>query len=103
MKVVISYDPDKHPELSNDAVKDAESLNMQIVNVICDEPGAKVGDNTGVAFLSITPFVPRIGERIKLEDGTMCEVKMVFHRVSRLPDTKTTALVPTVLAVRLPG
>lgn len=77
----ISYDPDAVPDLPIEFLKGADRMRMKVVQVICDEPGAKVGDATGVSFFLAVHFVPRIGDRIGLQDGKTCQVIRVFHRI----------------------
>jgi len=56
-------------------------MGMHVVTIICEEPGARVGDYTGVSFLAVLPFVPRIGEDILLQDGKRCKVGRVVHKI----------------------
>jgi hypothetical protein len=77
----MNYDPDGTPEITPDLHRLARELRMHIVNVVCDVPGAKVGDPEGVSFAALTPHLPRVGEMIELEDGNICEVREVYHKV----------------------
>lgn len=98
---MINYDPDKAAELDEETLEEGLRLGLTPVHIICDEANAKVGDPVGVSFYAFVEFVPRIGERIKLEDGTSCQVVMVIHKVSRAPDLKPIRLIPNVVAKRL--
>src|SRR4051812_47204569 len=80
-KMSVSYDPDEIPNLDQAIVDEADAMGMQIVHVICDEPSAKVGDVGGVAFFAIVPAMPRTGERIELQDRTVCIVRDIIWRV----------------------
>jgi hypothetical protein len=65
----ISYDSDKTPHLDPEMSRIARKLGMFPINVICNEPDAQPGDHTGVSFFAFVDVVPRIGERIVLQDG----------------------------------
>lgn len=95
-----TYDPDKRPEVTDEQLEQAEAMGFQIVNVLCDEPEAKVGDQTGVAFLVATPFIPRPGDYIRLEDGGKCQVQRVDHVVLSNPNAAMPVLAPNITAVR---
>ena len=69
-----SHDPDKVPELDEEAFAEADRLGLHPVYIICDEPGANAV--TPQEFHSSASLIsPRVGERLDLEDGTKCEVK----------------------------
>ncbi|MCH8823212.1 MAG: hypothetical protein IH984_06845 [Planctomycetes bacterium] len=101
----INYDPDAKPEVTKEMLEEAEELRLQLVNVICDEQGAKVGDPDGVTFIALVPFLPRTGDRIELQDGNMCEVKRTYFRVvqsnSDSGQIMSIKLHPTVVAHRI--
>lgn len=103
--MLFSYDPDKVPEISGAIIEQSRVMGMHIIHVICDEPGAKHGDAGGVTFITMTPFLPKPGDRIELSDGTSCEVSRVFFRVVETNDDDgkliTTALFPNVVAIKL--
>jgi hypothetical protein len=96
-----SYDPDGTPEMDEEAFEEADRLGMRPVFVICDEQKAKVGDISGVSFVCFAYFVPRMGERITLEDGTTCQVARVMYKLARTKSRKVIGLTPNVYAVRL--
>jgi len=102
---MIEYDPDKKAEVTAEIVKAAERYRLHIINVLCDPPGAKIEDQTGVAFISLSPFLPRPGDKIDLEDGRVCKVKGVSFQVVTERDSKGKArfcaLVPNVYAIAL--
>ena len=93
----ISYDPDKTPKLSQEMIEEAEKSRLHIVHVICDEPGATVGDIAGVSFAALVPFIPRVGESITLQDGSVCKVDEILWSVVTIRGLP--ALVPNVSAV----
>lgn len=99
----LQYDPDKKPEVKHWQVEYALKKNLNIVNIICDEDGAKPGDASGVAFIALVHTVPRIGERIILQDGRSCQVRQVFWKVGKVegvvPDDHYLSLVTNVVAV----
>jgi hypothetical protein len=96
----INYDPDGVPEIDQSIIADARAMGMQIVQVCCDEPEAKVGDTGAVSFFAVTPFLPQIGERLILEDENICQVIHVYHKVYTRPGGMV-RLIPTVDAVLL--
>lgn len=79
----VNYDPDGLPQATPELILHALEKNLQIIHVICDEPDAKVGDHSGVSFLTMTSFLPRVGDQVKLEDGKYCIVRRVFFAVSK--------------------
>jgi hypothetical protein len=101
---MISYDPDKAPSASPELIDAAKRMGMKIVQVICDEPGAQVGADTGVSFFAAVDFIPRIGDKIDLEDGRSCEVKSVHFKVVTMRGSGGKAefinLFPNVYAMR---
>lgn len=102
---MLSYDPDAKPEIPAEMIEEGRELGLHPVHFICDEPGAKVGDQTGVSFFALVPFLPSVGDRLRLEDGKTCEVKRVYWKVWGRRDTATNleALFasPNVVAVLL--
>ena len=96
--MTINYDANGRPEMSAALAEFASQANQQIAHVICDEPGAQVGDEGGVSFLTAVPEVPRSGEKIQLEDGSMCTVVNVIYRVAMFDGI--TMLVPNVYCVQ---
>jgi hypothetical protein len=79
-------------------------LGLIPIGVHCDEPGAPEGEYEGVSFMAFVNFVPRIGERLVLQDGNTCEVTRVYHKVVSLPGSGMISLMPNVAAVRIsPG
>ena len=73
------------------------------MQVICDEPEAKVGDATGVNCIALVNFIPRPGEQIWLEKKTACIVDAVRHNLLAVRrddgSVKFVMLVPVVHAV----
>jgi hypothetical protein len=98
---MISYDPDRIPEFDPEATEQAMEWGLHPIQVICDEPGAKVGDPAGVSFFAFARFVPRVGEKITLEDGAVCQVKNVHYKVAPHPGTKVRELMANVSAIRI--
>lgn len=98
---MVNYDADGVPNLDAQAAAEAKSFGLQTILVVCDEPGAKVGDTGAVSFYSFSESLPRAGERITLEDGTLCQVRTIYWKLSRPPGSRFTMLVPNVFAVRI--
>lgn len=76
------------------------TLDLFPIQVICDEAGARVGDEAGQSFIAFVAAIPRIGEKLILEDGTPCLVKDVIYKVATHKPTQTVRLYPNVYAVR---
>jgi len=98
---MISYDPDKVPSLDKEAMAEGLKDGRRLINIICDDPGAKVGDASGVSFYIFSEFLPRTGEVIQLEDKTFCQVHSVRWKVWRVPGSKATMMSPNIYAVRI--
>ncbi|OJW27571.1 MAG: hypothetical protein BGO49_25195 [Planctomycetales bacterium 71-10] len=98
---MISYDPSKTPDLPLGALEAGLREGLRPVNIICDPPGAKHGDQTGVSFAVMLSFLPRMGDRLNLQDGSTCEVVRVYHKVATMPNGGYFTLMPTVYAVAL--
>jgi hypothetical protein len=77
--VSLNYDPGARSQVTDEIVGKARRLGFHVFNVICDEEGARAGDDTGVSFAAVAPFLPRVGEEIQLEDGKVCRVKRVIY------------------------
>jgi hypothetical protein len=98
----INYDPEGVPKVPLRLVREARERGFHIVAVVCDEPDAGAGEPGGVTFYAMTPFLPRQGERLHLEDGNVCEVGGVHYRVRTKKDTKVISLLPVVYATLVP-
>lgn len=95
---MISYDPDKKPDIPSNLLKYAKENNLHLVPIICLE---NEDSNEGcVSFISVSYSMPRIGEKIQLEDNKICKIIDVLHKVGTHDDEdmKFTLLVPNVIA-----
>ena len=105
--MLVNRDPDGRPEVTPAMARRARDMGYHIVNVMCEEPGAKVGDETGISFLALVPFLPRAGDRIALENGRSCQVVRAYFKVTKTVGADGAAdsilLVPNVLATLLGG
>jgi hypothetical protein len=77
---MLSYDPEKNPELPNDVVEFAARNGLQIVHVLLTPPGCPV-DESGPHFYVVGRTVPRIGELIVTQNKIPCRVRDVQHYV----------------------
>jgi|GEM_PF-6257340 len=100
--MVIQYDPGKSPEIAEETIAYAQQNNMHIFHVICDPKGAQPGDPGGLSFWTASPFLPRVGDYIQLQDKTKCRVaKIIFKTSTFLGDdnrAKIIRLDPNVVA-----
>lgn len=98
----LSRDPDRTPEIPASMFREAEALGFRIVNIVCDEHGAKPGDAGALNFAAMVPELPRAGERITLEDGRACEVNRIYWKTvarrGKDGHVESIALMPTVVA-----
>lgn len=96
---MLNYDPDDIPDFDEDACNEATSIGLQPIHVICDVPNCETGEYKGVSFTAYVSFVPRIGDRIGLQDGKQCEVRRVYHKVVK--PGKFFSMIPNVYAITL--
>ena len=100
--MLINYDPDRTPNITNKMMEDAKQSGLHPVAIICDELGSKVGDEGGVSFAALVSFIPRQGDRIILEDKRTCEVKRVYYNIVSKKSVEGKAesimLIPNVTA-----
>jgi hypothetical protein len=100
---MLNYDPDDKPKLDTAMLMEAREFGLHPVNVICDEPDARVGHHGGVSFIAFAAFAPQVGDRIEIQDGKLCEVKRAYYKVSQIGKTAMFSLVPNLYAVRVDG
>jgi hypothetical protein len=93
---MISREPDKAPDFDEHAARVAMSLGYKPVSITCNEPGAKVGDATGIHFIAFLSHTPRVGELIELEDGTLCEVADVAYVMNTISEQGASFIVGTI-------
>jgi hypothetical protein len=87
---VISYGEDETPDYPPEMAAVAIRHGMFVIQIIC-------GDHSdSVNFMALVNAVPRVGERVILEDGKICRVKDVRHVVSKLEEFP--ALMTTIFA-----
>ncbi len=97
----ITYDPDETPDVDAEHVKYAREMGMFVINVICEEPDEELGDDSGMGFVAYVYAVPRIGERIVLQDGHAFDVTNVHHKVVTMPKSGFIAMMPNVVGRRV--
>lgn len=82
----------------------ARELGMHPVNIICDPPSPDANENRGISFIAAVYEIPRVGERILLDDGRICEVRQIVHKVG-VQNARFSRdfflLLPTVYAVQV--
>ncbi len=89
----ISHDSNSFPVVSQEMLDVSAKEALRIVFVVCDS-GEQGNPQPGVAFVAMGPFLPRVGELLKLEDRNYCRVHEVAFSVNRL--NKFPALIPTI-------
>lgn len=87
-----SHDLSQPPTINMKAWKFAQSNGLQVFHVICDQRIENVF--TGVMFYGVGPCVPRLGEEIRLENGTLCRVTRVLYGVTT--SDEVSVVTPTV-------
>ncbi len=95
---MITYDPDEKPQIDPEVHRQAEKYGWKPVSVVCAEPNAEGGDS--VAFIAYVDFIPRVGDKILLQDGAACEVKRVLYKISNVGNL--IHMVPNVYAIKIP-
>lgn len=98
---MINYDPDGSPKVGRKIQNHAREMGLGMVRIICDEPGRQPGEPGLVSFIAFVNFLPRIGEKIFLEDRTTCLVTEIYHRVVSAPALEFIGLLADVRAVRI--
>jgi hypothetical protein len=76
----------------------AQKMNKFIVHIICE---GREDAFDGVTFISLVDAFPRIGEKIAIEDGNVCEVVGIIHKQSVIRENgeiTSIILVPNVMA-----
>lgn len=99
---MITREPGDKPKPTPELLAAAQEMPMRIVQVTCMPAGATADDLSGVSFLAIADFLPRVGEHIVTQDGKPCRVISVSYRVAPIGDpSKPSAfgLFPHVYAV----
>ena len=94
----VNRDPTGFPPVGADLIQQAKAENYQIVHVVCAQYEGNDEHGSCVSFMAMTPFLPRPGDKIQLEDDQFCIVTRVYFKVGRLGENF--ALVPTVYAAR---
>lgn len=98
----INYYGDGKPTIDYGMMKLAKENNMFLIHVICEgQEDSDTDSFSGVTFVAMTYAIPRVGENISLEDGSICEVTGILHgqsvgRTENIVDT--ILLVPNVRA-----
>lgn len=92
-----SYDPDELPKLDLKVTQAAGELHKKIVFIHCVQKHS----NEGVSFYTLVDHMPRIGERITLDDNSVCEIKGILHKVTHFNynGDKLMILVPTIVSM----
>ena len=78
---MIEYGNEKFPDISEDLVRMAVAIGMQVVTVVCVPKGDMAATSNCVTFIALVPSIPRIGEIITLQDKRQCLVKLVDWKV----------------------
>ncbi len=92
----VSRDPDKKPTVSPQLHEYAVMQNKQIVSVAVFDGDVDDPDTESMNFVCATPFIPRIGESIRLENGVLVKVLDIEYRVVTSGDV--VMLWPNLLA-----
>lgn len=99
----ISKDPSRAPALPAEYIHDGQQFRLHPVLIHCDGEGAHRDELGSVSFWALVAFVPRVGERIVLENGSGCDVERVLYKVTKVPSrtggSPVYSLIPNVYAV----
>ena len=77
----INRDPSGLPPSGEELTQQAKQENYQIVHVICAHYESNEEHGSCVSFMALTPFLPRLGDQLQLEDGQFCSVTRVYFKV----------------------
>ena len=103
----MKYDSDARSQLPNEELlQQAIARGLQVINVVCDDPTAKRGDTVGMSFIALVSHIPRTGERLQLDDNSICVVQTVLHKMTRVRDgsgNDAVTFLPNVYAQRIQG
>jgi hypothetical protein len=83
------------PGPTDETMEEARVARYHCVAVHVFARGGAPGGTDGMHFVAITPYLPRIGEVLRLEEGRRAKVEKVFWKVGKLP-SGTTAMYPHV-------
>lgn len=100
--MLVTTQPNVGTHITPEFATAARELGMHPINIICDAPYPAQGDDSGMSFITAVYEIPRIGERILLDDGRICEVQQVVHKVgvqNARSGRDFFLLLPTVYAV----
>jgi hypothetical protein len=95
----ISYDPDEIPDLDLETIAEARRAGLKPINVICIDP--EDADRSSVQVVLFVETVPRLGERIILQDEKRCQVVLVVHKIVQNPFDGFFSTMVTVVAQML--
>ena len=93
----MNYDPSKVPKIDDSEVEKAKELGLFPICVVCLDTG-ETDEDTTVSLCAFAECIPRIGERIILENESEWIVDRILHRTIRQPGNDLMVLVPTVVA-----
>ncbi len=83
----------------------AKAARGHVIHVICHDPINEGGEVQGMSFLAIAAFLPRVGDKIFLDNGRICEVESSVFKAVKTSDASGTiesiSLIPNVGAVLL--
>jgi hypothetical protein len=91
----LNYDRNQTSQVDPTQFEEAKGLGLKLFNILCCD-GTTNGYN--VSFVGYGDFVPRVGERIGLQDGKTCVVESVVYAAKPTGDTGFVLIVPNVYA-----
>ena len=97
----INYDDNGKPEATLEMVDLARMQNKFLIHIICEQDDVDP-EFLGVTFMALVDVIPRIGEHITIEDGSVCEVFWISHeqyvRKNEDDSIHSIGLIPNVVA-----
>lgn len=76
---IINYDPANRPIATQEMIDFAKNNQQILFNLLC---GIQDDESISLSVVVVGFTIPRIGEKIQLEDGTICIVSEIVHKVS---------------------
>lgn len=89
-------DPEKFPDVDYETIQETQEEGLRWVSFVGEDP-----DGSGQYLNLFVRCVPRVGEQLKLLDGTWWKVTRIAHTVVRYPEWRCLGAMVYVFARRL--
>ncbi|WP_422930022.1 hypothetical protein [Singulisphaera sp. PoT] len=93
-----SYDGDNDRTVTTETYESAGKIGLKPLRFVCLRERTRPWDRAGDHSIVFAHFLPRAGERIETEEGRICRVESVIHKLVQLPDSDIISFMPIVVA-----